>query len=136
MVATDGARLHKAELTPDGTELPEGFYQVLKSSKDQIILQQAEEEFPDYKQCIPGDEPEKILYLKVEMPRKGKANHSRTFSQMLRMLNENYYLDYNLFFDAVDGGTDWELEVYDADDPVILKNCNKLAIIMPCEIKD
>jgi DNA polymerase III sliding clamp (beta) subunit (PCNA family) len=137
MVASDGHRMHLAEINLDGTPLEEGLYEVIKNSKDQIILQEIEGEgLPNYKQVIPEGETQKTVELVFENPRKGKANHSRTYSQTIRALKENLVLDYNLFSQAIEGMDTATFKVFTDNGPVVLKSGNKLAVIMPMKIKE
>jgi len=125
LVATDGHRLHKAEID---LQAPAGLYQVLKSTRTDLILALNENapDYPDYTRVMPKNPAERTLDCS-ELECKG------AYIGITRAMSEGYGLARDLFDTAFAQAT--AVEIRDGRSPVVLTGPGTYALVMPLKVK-
>jgi hypothetical protein len=121
VIATDGWRLH----TFKSTDHPAGIYSLVSQNKKSIVLQKTEEtNYPDIKAVFPKRYDKRISI----------QHHSKdvggSYTQIIRAIPEHLGVNKNYVDDCLTEGQ-WKIGILNNGGPIRLRNCNKMAIIMP-----
>jgi len=138
-ITTDGHRLHLCDFN-DHEEMccaPEyedsffpdelnGFYEVAKITKKQIVLKPTKTAFPDWPLAFPAHKNyQELSFI-------WRDNPSGAYSNIVRMLRNNVTINFKFFSEACLPHENWTAYVYRSLSlsMVGLQNSNKLALIM------
>ena len=124
VISTDGHRLH----TFKTTEYPVGIYSLVSQTKKSIVLQKTEEtNYPKIKAVFPRRYDNKLSI------QHNSNDVGQSFTQIVRVLREDLSVNYNYLDDCLQEGQ-WKIGIKNNGGPIRLRNCNKMAIIMPIKI--
>ena len=136
--ATDGLRLHAAEIE----DIEDGLYNITKTSKEIILKENTEEDFPDIQKAFPDHKDFTLipLYNGSSLSRKPKPfvienSLSGCFAKIIRALPEALTVNLSFLKDVLNG-EHWKAYVYKNSEVLAFENCNRLALIMPIEINE
>ena len=127
IVGCDSRRLHTAEVT-----LPDGFYDVIKNTASEIILEQTEfdGQYPNYKQVLCSDRENFVPLKKFDSKFTGGAQ------TIFQIAQAGYCVNTNFIEDACKDAGDMRVSFGEgADSPVVILNELGRAVIMPIAIK-
>jgi len=121
VIATDGHRLH----TFKSTEYPAGIYSLVSQTKKSIVLQKTEEtNYPEIKAIFPKKYDKKLSI------QHNSNDVGQSYTQIVRAIPEHLGVNQNYLDDCLAEGQ-WKIGILNNDGPIRLRNCNKMAIIMP-----
>ena len=121
VIATDGHRLH----TFKTTEYPAGIYLLVSQNKKSIILQKSEEtNYPDIKAAFPQRYDKKLTI------QHDSNDVGQSYTQIVRAIPEHLGVNQNYLDECLTEGQ-WKIGILNNGGPIRLRNCNKMAIIMP-----
>ena len=130
IVATDGHRLHI--YTPTECPLEAGYYQVIKKTKTEIILNPVEldQEYPDFERITPDREGKKDFTLyQYDNGRTAAPNLESKYAEVIRALPSGT-INIKYFQDACLNSMT-SFKVTDGVSPVCLYGESLQAVVMP-----
>ena len=124
IVASDGHRLHV--YTPEDCPLEAGYYEIIKKTKTELILNRSDQDlgdYPDYARVMP--EAKDLQGFKLDSSISGK------YATVIRAMDVNT-LEYSLFLDAAPLMERYQ--VTDGTSPVLMTGKDVKAVVMPVRI--
>jgi len=124
IVGCDSRRLHTAAVT-----LPDGFYEVIKNTASEIILEQTEfdGQYPNYKQVLCSDRENFVPLKKFDSKFTGGA------ATIFQIAQAGCCININFVEDACKDAGDTKVSFGESavDSPVVILNDLGRAVIMP-----
>ena len=121
VITTDAHRLHTFKMT----EYPTGLYSLVSQTKKSIVLQKSEEtNYSEIKKVFPKKYDKKLSIQHTS------RDVGESYTKIVRALPECLGLNQNYLDDCLTEGS-WKVGILNNGGPIRLRNCNKMAIIMP-----
>jgi hypothetical protein len=127
IATTDGHRLHVATTERD---LDNGTYEVLKETKDMIVLRSTDFQFPDYERVFPKTTHNGIAPLQVKST-SDYDSRTQVLNHILKSADGCFNVDF--LTDACQDGQSLYFQQTDGNGPLVIRNYDysRAALIMP-----
>ena len=126
--ATDGLRLFVAACS-----LPNGVYDVIKNTRQAVYLVKTDDNisFPDYKLVVYDFPDTRLCTITFGRSKSREAN----INKLIKSLPQDIGID-TTYLKPLEGRFDVFYNMSSPKSPIFLKRCDRMAIIMPMNLKN